>query len=119
MGRIVKYNVFVRKDPPSGPVTALRKGDEAPEWAEALLGDHVFQEAGEGETPKRAARPLPTLPKKEEKKPEPTVAPELGAHVSKWRSFAAKIGIDVPKGTARDEIIEMVRDKNPDLIEED
>ena len=119
MGRIVKYNVFVRKDPPSGPVTALRKGDEAPEWAESILGEHIFQEAEEAESLKRSSRPLPTLPKKEEKKPEPTVAPEPGAHVSKWRSFAAKIGIDVPKGTARDEIIEMVRDKHPDLIAED
>ena len=118
MGRIVKCNVLVRKDPPSGPVTALRKGDEAPEWAESLLGEHIFQDAEEAETPKRAARPLPTLPKKEEKKPEPTVAPEPGAHVSKWRSFATKIGIDVPKGTARDEIIEMVREMNPDLIAE-
>lgn len=119
MGRIVKYNVFVRKDPPSGPVTALRKGDEAPEWAEALLGEHVFQEETEVEKPTRASRPLPTLTAKEDEKPEPTVAPELGAHVSKWRSFATKIGIDVPKGTARDEIIEMVRDKHPDLIADD
>lgn len=118
MGKILKHNITLRQDEPYGEVVSLLKGTELPDWAESLVGEHVFEEFVD-EEPKRQSREIPTVKKKAEEKPENPV-PSRGASVPEWKSFAKKAGIkDIPTSITRDELIAKVEEEFPDIEIED
>lgn len=116
MARVLKHNVHIRKDMPIGDLIFLRAGTELPDWAEGRVGDHLFQDDSKEERVQaRPSKPLPSVPKQQEPKPNKVEVPHREAHHTKWRSFLEADGTAVPTGTTRDEMIEMALEKFPDL----
>lgn len=115
MSRVLKHNVFLQRNPPSGEVTSLLAGDTLPEWAEGKVGNHLFEDARGAKPPKEVERKLPVyeepVPEQEEETPVPTAK----AGVAAWRKFAKAGGVTVPERATRNEIIELVLASNPDL----
>lgn len=117
MGRVLKHNTMLRRNPPNGEITVLKAGDELPDWAEGRVGEHLFEDArGSRIEPKEVERKLPSHPVVEpEEEPELKV-PTRKAGAPTWRKFAKEAGIiDLPAKATRDEIIEKVLEHNPDL----
>lgn len=113
MGRILKHNTIVRRVPYFGEIVRLRAGEEAPDWALDQLGEHLFEEptANKPVAVDKRDRSLPKSEPKPEPVPERIEVPNRGAHVSQWRKFLEAHNFDVPKGTSRDEMIEMAEEK--------
>lgn len=117
MGRVLKHSVLVRKNPPVGELVLLEAGQELPDWAEGRVGEHVFED-GKAEEAKTTSAPKPSLPKRQpevEPEPEKLEVPHRGAHHTKWRKFLESVGVDVPTGTSREEMIEIAEEKHPDI----
>jgi hypothetical protein len=73
-----------RKDGESFRV--LLAGEEAPAWAEEILGDHLFEDAdrGDGDEPPRSGK---------------------GSGKDAWAEFAAEKGVDIGDAGTREDII--------------
>lgn len=119
MARVLKHNVTLRKNPPTGEIVTLLSGQNLPDWAEGMVGDHLFTDEPTPVKAKPADKPLPREPEKELEEVEKVEMPDKGAHISKWRKFAESLGMKVAKGTTRDEIQGMVFSQYPDLDNED
>jgi hypothetical protein len=84
--------------PETGAPTVLLSGDEVPDWAAELIGDHLLASAADKEgdqTPDPDADALP-----------PTSG--RGSGVEAWQKYADGKGIAYPEGASRDEIIAAV-----------
>lgn len=90
MGRVLNEATAVRG--PKG-VVVLREGTEVPEWAEDLVGDHLFD--AEDDFPEPAG---------------PTEPPRAGrgSGVEAWTEYAEGLDIEVPEGASRDDVIALV-----------
>lgn len=116
MGQVLKRNVVLRQNPPSGPLTVLKAGEKVPEWAEDRLGKHLFEDGlGDGNAPKEVDRKLVTLPEVAPKQEEELKVPSRAASAAVWRKFAKAGGTQLPQKITRDEIIEKVLIEHPDL----
>jgi hypothetical protein len=80
----------VVRHPGSGTVIFLPEGSDLPEWAEALVGDHVL-------TAQTVAADTVTA------EPPPKAGP--GSSRARWVEYAAANGIAVTDDETRDEII--------------
>lgn len=113
MSRILKCNVTLCEDTGSFPRTFLA-GEELPEKLVHLVGKHVF-----GGKPK-AKKPVQSEKPKAETKPTPktaqkdTVPSESGSKAS-WVAFAKKKGVSIPDDAGRNDIIEIVYTRFPEL----
>lgn len=128
MSRVLKHNVVLRKDLNSVPVTFL-KGQSLPDWAEGLVGDHLFEDmspydgvskpvALHARTPKKTGLPSsPASEKKTETPKETNEVPKRNASRQTWKKFAEKNGIDVPTEASREDIVSLVEAKFPDLAD--
>lgn len=120
MGRKIAFNLLLRKEGSINEPTFFAAGEELPDWAEKLVGDHVF---GDSQTPapKSGVKTgLPSVPEAQEEEPESMEAPPFDAHVSKWRQYANHLGLNIPaKGIGRDEIQEKVRAAFPEMLPEE
>lgn len=119
MGKILKRNVVVRQDYRSRP-QAFKAGDELPEWAEALVGAHVFEAPAvvDKARPVTKKTGLPSAPAPKAEKPKETnTVPQRSASKATWKKFAEKNGIDVPADAGRDDIVALVAVKFPELAE--
>lgn len=113
-----RVRLALRQNPPLGKTHLFAPGDELPDWAIALVGEHVFKEQEEPK-PKAAKKAgLPSAPVAEPQAEAALEAPEIGAHVTKWRAYSERLGIPVPKGTSRDEIQKNIQEKMPDMMPE-
>lgn len=119
MGKTLKRNVIVRKDHRSRP-QAFKAGEELPEWAEALVGAHLFEEPAVTEKGRPVTKKtgLPSAPApKVEKTEEINKVPQRSASKATWKKFAEKNGIEVPADAGRDDIVALVAVKFPELAE--
>lgn len=77
--------------PETGAPTILLKGEDVPDWAEGLIGDHLIEgaseKASEDGMPPRAGK---------------------GSGLEAWQTYADDKGIAYPEGATRDEIIAAV-----------
>lgn len=126
MAKVLKQNVVLRDNPPVGLLHAFVAGQTLPAWAEEQVKDspHLFRESGESRTSStqrtRAQVDASTpKPKKAEKRVEAEELEVPKAHASKkiWFDFAKKAyGLDVDySAITRDEIVEKVKELDPDL----
>ena len=119
MGKTLKRNVTVRKDYRSRP-QAFKAGEELPEWAESLVGAHLFKEPAVTEKGRPVTKKtgLPSAPApKVEKTEETNEVPQRSASKATWKKFAEKNGIEVPADAGRDDIVALVAVKFPELAE--
>lgn len=117
MARILKHSTYVRKSPLVGELVFLEAGQEAPDWSEGLLGDHLFENGAKG---KPAGKPkvktsIPDVEPAKEPEPEPVEVPHRGAHHTQWRKFLEEGGVNVPNGTSREQMVEMAIERYPDI----
>lgn len=119
MARILRRNVYVENPSHRGFPVALVAGQEIPDWAEELLrySDHLFDEEAK-ERPKESLRKVQHTEEKKEA-PKELKTPARSASAATWRKFAAAAGVNVPKGSSRDDIVERVVAAVPDLDIED
>ncbi|HEY9265502.1 MAG TPA: hypothetical protein VIQ11_12950 [Mycobacterium sp.] len=80
--------------PETGIPTVLLAGEDVPDWAEELIGDHLIAKAAEMGTDADGDE----LPPKSGK----------GSGVEAWATYADAKGIAYPEGANRDEIIAAV-----------
>lgn len=102
MGLIINTTV------PGGPdgFSAFGPGDDVPEWAARLMGEHCFEDGKhpypEQESPADDETPAPDR--------EAGVEPARGgpkATRDSWIAFAGEKGFEIPEGvTSRDQIVE-------------
>jgi len=128
MSRVLKQNVVLRKDLNSFPVTFL-KGQSLPDWAEKMVGDHLFKEstpydgiskpvALHARTQEKTGLPsAPVVEKKVETHKETNEVPKRNASRQTWKKFAEKNGINVPTEASREDIVSLVEAKFPDLAD--
>lgn len=94
----------------------LDAGTELPEWAEGRVGDHLFEGEKTQEKVQGAhAKPIPDVERPEPAAPEEIEIPHREAHHTKWRSYLEGHGLNVPKGTTREEMIDTALERFPDL----
>ena len=119
MGKVLKRNVALRRSTASR-VEVFFAGQEPPDWAAGLVGEHLFTEETKAEpktvgpkktglpegTPKEAAKPADT------KRSE---VPSRSASKAAWKKFADQHGVDVPEDASRDDIVLRVEAKFPEL----
>jgi hypothetical protein len=101
MGSLSSNTVLTH--PETGVPVSLLKGQEIPDWAEGLVGDHLVdqvQPAAPAETPAVDEMP-PTSGK--------------GSGIEAWAGYANAKGIAYPEGANRDEIIAAVQAHNAGL----
>lgn len=117
MGRTLKQNVVLRRNPPVGPLTTLKAGETVPDWAEDLVGEHLFEDGqGDVAAPKEVDRSLISLPENPPEPEEELKVPKRTAAAATWRKFATdQAKVKLPAKATRDEIIEKVLESHPDL----
>lgn len=116
MGRVLKHNTVVRRNPPIGELTVLKAGETVPDWAENLVGDHLFEDDRGGvAAPKEVDRSLVQLPEEPPQPEEELKVPKRNAAAATWRKFAKEASVTLPAKATRDEIIEKVLESYPDL----
>ena len=100
MARRLAYTVHVHapngEDGSLGRVEMFVRGSELPEWAAALVGDHVY-EPGEAPSSASPAPVAPTEPPAPASAPEPPSKPERpagNASADVWRAYAVASGAD-------------------------
>lgn len=111
MGRVVKHNVVFRGGAPDFDLVSVLAGQELPEWAEGLVGDHVFQAPEEKKPAPKKDRSLPSPAPREKPKPEKVTVPHRGAAKARWVTFADTSRVKYAKNASRDDIIEAVEDQ--------
>lgn len=110
MGRVLKQNVVLRQSLTS-PVYSFRKGEELPDWAADLVGDHVFEEKQAEPAFSRVKKTgLPSAPPVKEEKKEIEV-PGRSSAKAKWAAFLDESGIEYPEDASRDDMIEIAEAK--------
>lgn len=119
MGKVLKRAVALRPNT-SSRVEVFFAGQELPDWAENLVGEHLFTEEKTPNPsqvgPKKTG--LPTPPPKEEVKPAATKrseVPSKSASKATWKKFADQHGVEVPEDASRDDIVLRVEAKFPEL----
>lgn len=115
MGRKLTQNVFLpNPDSTVGPLIAFLAGDELPEWAQELVGDHVYEKPKEKVETKKGK--IPSVPKKEEEPAEFEV-PLAKASLPAWKSFAKKAYKleGFPQNITREEVIAEILRVDPSL----
>lgn len=116
MANVLKQNVMLQRNPPAGEVTSFKAGDTLPDWAEDLVGKHVFEDGrGDVAAPKEVDRKLVEVPEPEAEPETELKVPSRKAAAATWRKFAKEAGVEVPAKATRDEIIEKILENNPDL----
>lgn len=120
MGRKLTCNVFLPN--PAGdlsPLVAFLAGEELPEWAEDLVGPHVFEKAPKAE--KSTKERIPSGLKEEPKAPPEFKVPSAKAAIATWKKFAKDAyGIqNLPENITRDEVIAEVYKVDPQLVVEE
>lgn len=115
MGKVLKHNVFLTNpETPFESATAFLKGDELPDWAEGLVGDHVFEEAPKAEPAPRKGK-VPT-PKKAEEANVTLEVPDAQAGIATWKKFAkAYAGLSFPQSITREEIFAAIKEAKPEF----
>lgn len=115
MGKVLKHNVFLTNpETPYESATAFLKGDELPDWAKGLVGDHVFEDEPKAEPAPRRGK-VPTPKKAEETKVNLEV-PDADAGIATWRKFAkAYAGLTFPQSITRDEIFAAIKEAKPEF----
>lgn len=114
MAKILKQNVVLRRAISESPVVFL-EGEALPAEYEHLVGDHLFTE---GAAPKKAKakaeskKAEPLAPSPEE---EGLTVPGRNASKATWLKFAQANDIVVPENAGRDDIVDLVKAKLPDL----
>ena len=126
MSKVLKHNVVLRKSLSSSPQTFL-KGESLPEWAEKLVGNHVFESLApyNGSSNPVAinvgkkkgssapeAKPIEVAPEAEELK-----VPSKRASRATWKAFAERLGVSFPADAGRDDIVDLVEASHPDLFD--
>ena len=117
MSKVLRCNLTLRQDMNSYPVS-FKAGEELPEEFHHLVGEHVF-----GGKPRVKAPEQKTSSAKAKSKPEPKKAPapkkdtppSEGGSKASWLAFAKSKGVTVPDDAGRDDIIELVYNKFPEL----
>ena len=110
MGRVLKQNVVLRQSLTS-PVYSFHKGEELPDWAADLVGDHVYEEKQAEPTftrVKKTGLPSAPTPKVEKKEIE---VPSSNSAKAKWAAFLDESGIEYPEDASRDDMIKIAKAK--------
>lgn len=115
MGKVLKHNVMLRRNPPAGEVSSFKAGDTLPDWAEDRVGEHLFEDARGEVEPKEVERKLPEPPAVKPEAEKELEVPSRKKSVATWRKFAKEAGVELPAKANREEIIEKVVEKHPDL----
>ena len=114
MGRVLKHNVTLRQTLTS-PVYSFLAGEELPDWADGLVGDHLFTETEKEPVFKRVRKTgLPSAPEVPEEKKELKV-PGRSAAKAKWVQFLTDAGVEFPEDASRDDLVEIAEKAMPDL----
>ena len=95
MGSLTGNTVLTH--PETGVPVSLLKGQEIPDWAEGLVGDHLMEGSEDGASASGAVTP--------DQKP-PTSG--KGSGLEAWQKYADDKGIAYPEDANRDEIIAAV-----------
>lgn len=96
-------------------VQRFLRGEELPEWAAPLVGDHVY-EPGEAPTSASPAPVAPVEPPAPAPAPEPVSKPERpagNASAEVWREYAVALGAE------RGDVAEMNRNELRDMFGND
>lgn len=83
----------VIRDPATGSPAVLLAGEEIPDWATGLVGDHLIEGSAEAESEDADVLP-PTSGK--------------GSGVEAWQKYADAHGVAYQHGASRDDIIAAV-----------
>ena len=114
MARVLKHNVTLRQSLTS-PVYSFLAGEELPDWAEGLVGEHLFTDEEKEPVFKRVRKTgLPSAPVKVEE-PKELEVPARGSSKAKWVSFLTEAGVDFPEEASRDDLVEIAERALPDL----
>lgn len=97
MARYVTQAVHVPRAP-FGSVT-LRAGEQVPEWAEALVGDHVTTDTAPAPV-KPTPAPAPVSPE-----PEPSAGPDATWTNPQIRDYATEHGISLGEATTKADML--------------
>jgi hypothetical protein len=108
-------NVIVQAEP-GGPTAFAVFGPDSeniPGWALEQMGDHCFEAVSTPPDPEAQLAEQSQAAAANEDGPggEPPRAGR-GSGVEAWTEYAVGLGIDVPEGASRDEVIELVDNHN-------
>lgn len=126
MAKVLKQNVVLRENPPVGLLHAFVAGQTIPAWAEEQVSNspHLFKGAGDDRTSstQRTRAQIDAVtpkPKKVKEKPveDELDVPRVNSSKKIWFDFAKKAyGLEEEySAITRDEIVEKVRELDPDL----
>ena len=114
MGKTLKHNIMLRQSLTS-PVHSFVAGEELPEWAEALVGKHVFEEAEAAPDFRRVKKTgLPSAPPVVEEAKELEV-PAGNASRASWAKFLTEAGVEYPEDCSRDDLKDIAAKALPEL----
>lgn len=123
MGKVLKFNVTLRRSMNAYPET-FKAGQELPDELSHLVGQHLFTGKASDKVAKvektSAASTKPKISREAEKAEQPKpedVVPKKGASKALWEKFAKSKGVSVPDDAGRDDIVELVYAKFPELAE--
>lgn len=114
MSKVLKCNITLRQDMNSYPVS-FEAGEELPEEFHHLVGEHVFGGKPRMKAPAQTAKAKSKSEPKKAPAPKKDTPPSEGGSKASWLAFAKSKGVTVPDDAGRDDIIELVYNKFPEL----
>lgn len=114
MSKVLRCNLTLRQDMNSYPVS-FRAGEELPEEFHHLVGEHVFGGKPRAKAPAQTAKAKSKSETKKAPAPKKDTPPSEGGSKASWLAFAKSKGVTVPDDAGRDDIIELVYNKFPEL----
>jgi len=100
MAKLTANTIVVH--PESGQPVLLAADGDLPDWAEGMVGDHLLEQPA-NKTAGASGRESSTASSSEAPKAPPRSGPGSGA--PEWRSYASKVGVDVPADAERSDVI--------------
>lgn len=121
MGKVLKFNVTLRRSMNAYPET-FKAGEELPDELTHLVGEHVFTGKATDKIAKvektKTAKPKVSREAEKTEQPKPEdVVPKKSASKALWEKFAKSKGVSLPDDAGRDDIVELVYAKFPELAE--
>ncbi len=89
----------------SGAARPLAAGDEVPRWAVKQVGEHLLEET---RSARRSRSSSGSGSGDGSETPEEPPRGGEGATEEAWRAYAEALGVEVPDGAGRDDIIALV-----------
>ena len=114
MSKVLRCNLTLRQDMNSYPVS-FKAGEELPEEFRHLVGEHVFGGKPRVKAPAQTAKAKSKSEPKKAPAPKKDTPPSEGGSKASWLAFAKSKGVTVPDDAGRDDIIELVYNKFPEL----